>query len=70
MLIAIMIGEGHLDAENYGYSFFKIALVSLQVKQLQAIQTLAAGIGQAFDEGGGKELQTDIDRMLATKSMD
>ena len=70
MLIALLVGEGHNQAWNYGYSFFKTALKSLQIKQLQAIQTLASGINQAFSDDGGKKLQANIDKLLAGEEIE
>lgn len=49
----MLISNGHLYAENYGYSFFKIAAKSLLEKEKIMIRDMAASIAMAL--GGTKE---------------
>ena len=56
--IALLINHGHVNAFQYTYSFFCVALKTLEKEKKQEIAGMACAVGLAFS---GKEA---IEKML------
>lgn len=52
--IALLISLGHVNAWDYGYSFFLEAVKSLGTLHELAATVVACGIGKLFEETGKK----------------